>query len=103
WRMGRTAVAIQCGAGLRRHEILDQRFRIERLARGERRTGGLAASALDAGIEGDKPVPGEIRNRGDAEVRCREVCKLQISGRQCQEALGPWVDDKIQSAGEHML
>ena len=51
-----------------RYQILDQLLRVERQAGGIGGTGGLAASALDAGVEAEQPVPVEIDRAFGAEL-----------------------------------
>ncbi len=68
-RIGAAGVSRVGGARLEAGgEVLDQPLRVERLAGGEGRAGDLAAPALDAGVEADQPVEGEVGRRCRAEA-----------------------------------
>ena len=103
-RMGRALVALRRRARQGCDQILDQRLGIERLARRIGRADGFAAAALDAGIEADQPVPGEIADRPGAEPWCREIQRRQIGdGTRRAETGGAGMDDQMQGPGDHML
>jgi len=65
--MGRALVALRRRAWQGSDQILDQRLGIERLSRGIGGADGFAAAALDAGIEADQPIPGEVDFPGIAD------------------------------------
>ena len=103
-RVGRALVALRRRARQCSDQILDQRLGIERLARRSGRADGFAAAALDAGIEADQPVPGEVADRPGAEPLCREIERRQIgNGMGRTETGGAGMDDEMQGPGDHML
>ena len=65
-------------------EVLDQLLRVERLVGGVGGADRLAAAALDAGVEAEQAVPGEIDRRFRAEL-----CRVEVEGQSAAVAAAP--------------
>src|SRR4029078_4480061 len=84
-------------------EVLDQLLRVERLPCGEGRARLLTLSALHAGVEAQKLVPGAGGGLGAAEVAFAEIERLQCSRAHAGEALGAGMKGEMQQPCNGML
>ena len=86
-------------------DVLDQLLRVERLLGGVGGADRLAAPALDAGVEAEQAVPGEI----DRAFRA-ELCRVEVEGQAAAVAPAAVVEarrarmgDQVKRAVECML
>jgi hypothetical protein len=86
-------------------QILDQLLRIERLARGIGRTGGFAPPALDAGVEAEQPVPGEVARRLDSQPVRRQIDRPQagVAPGSIMKTRRARMGHQMQGASDGML
>ena len=89
-----------------RYQILDQLLRVERQAGGVGGTGGLAASALDAGVEAQQPVPVEIDRAFGAELAVGfevEGTQRGVAAQAVVEAFRARMGDQMERAVDGVL
>ena len=107
-RFARVRATRKMGIGTTRqpnHHVLNQLFRVERLAGGEGRASGFAFTALHAGIKAQQLVPGEVLGLFHPQ-RCAAVAqvqRLEARGTATAKAFGATVPGQVQGTGEGML
>ena len=107
-RLARIGAAGERGVGATGQaddHVLDELFRVQRLAGGKRRAHGFALAALHAGVEAEQLVPGEIDRFLHAQWRVRvfQVQRLEAGGTAAAKALGTAVPGQVQGTGEGVL
>ena len=102
-RMRRAGVGSVALAGQAADHVLDQFFRIERLAGGQCRAGRLAFAALDAGVELQQAVPRKVGRLGNAEVALVKFEQAQIGRALAFKTLLARMEGQIEQAGKRML
>ena len=88
------------------HQILDQLLRVERQAGGVGGAGGLAAAALDAGVEAEQAVPVEIDRAFGAELAVGfevEGAQRGVAAEAVLEALRARMGDQMERAVDGVL
>ncbi|CAI8943778.1 hypothetical protein EMIT053CA3_70034 [Pseudomonas donghuensis] len=107
-RLARVRAAGKLGigaAGQANDHVLDEFFRVQRLACGKRRAHGLALAALYAGVKAEQLVPGEILGLFYPQQRLRvlKVDGFEPGRTATAKALGAPVPGQVQGTGEGVL
>ena len=87
------------------HHVLNQLFRVQRLACGKGRTRGLAFAALHAGVKPQELIPGEVSRLFYAQrgAAVGQVQGFQTGGTPAAKSLGAPVPRQVQCPGKRML
>lgn len=107
-RLARVRAASELGVGATGQaddHVLNQFFRVQRLASGIGRAHGFTFTALHAGIEPEQLVPGEVHRFFHAQRRVRvfQVQRLEAGGAAATETFGTAVPGQVQGTGEGVL